>query len=63
MMEVNSDPTTNDNDLQKWEGYDLIKNFYCMPEVPIDYDKLSRARLRYWDKMKQLLHRFAMHVI
>ena len=54
MMEVNLNPATNDNDLQKWEGYDIIKNFYCMPEVPIDFDKLSRARLRYWDMNRHI---------
>ena len=53
MMEVSNDPAF-ENDLQKWEGYDQIKNFYCMPEVPIDFDKLSRARLRYWDMNRHL---------
>ena len=48
MMEVSADPSI-EHELQPWEGYDKIKHFYVMPEVPVDYDKLSRARLRYWD--------------
>jgi hypothetical protein len=41
-------------EVQCWEGYDKIRHFYVMPEVPIDYDKLSRARLKYWDMNKHL---------
>jgi len=48
MMEVSADPSV-EHELQPWEGYDKIKHFYVMPEVPVDYEKLSRARLRYWD--------------
>ena len=53
MVEVSTDPLS-ENDIQKWEGYEQIKNFYCMPEKPIDFDKLSRARLRYWDMNRHL---------
>ena len=53
MMEVSSDPAI-ENDIQRWEGYDQIKNFYCMPEISIDYDNLSRARLRYWDMNRHI---------
>ena len=54
MIEVSTDDPQSENDIQKWEGYEQIKNFYCMPEIPIDYDKLSRARLRYWDMNRHL---------
>ena len=50
MMEVGS----VSEEVQCWEGYDKIRHFYVMPEVPIDYDKLSRARLKYWDMNKHL---------
>ena len=53
MVEVSTDPLS-ENDIQKWEGYEQIKNFYCMPEISIDYDKLSRARLRYWDMNRHI---------
>lgn len=53
MLEVSSDPAV-ENDIQRWEGYDQIKNFYCMPEISVDYDKLSRARLRYWDMNRHI---------
>jgi len=53
MVEVSTDPLS-ENDIQKWEGYEQIRNFYCMPEKPIDFDKLSRARLRYWDMNRHL---------
>jgi hypothetical protein len=53
MVEVSSDPAV-ENDIQRWEGYDQIKNFYCMPEISIDYDKLSRIRLRYWDMNRHI---------
>ena len=48
MMEVGSVT----EEIQSWEGYEKIKHFYVMPEVPVDYDMLSRARLRYWDMNK-----------
>ena len=53
MVEVSTDPLS-ENDIQKWEGYEQIKNFYCMPEKPIDFSKLSRARLRYWDMNRHI---------
>jgi hypothetical protein len=43
MMEVGSVL----DEVQSWEGYDKIKHFFVMPEIPIDNDKLARARLKY----------------
>ena len=54
MLEVGSDGSTISEEVQSWEGYDRIKHFYVMPEVPVDYDKLSRARLKYWDMNRHL---------
>jgi hypothetical protein len=50
MMEVGS----VSEEVQSWEGYEKIKHFFVMPEVPIDYDKLARARLKYWDMNKHI---------
>jgi hypothetical protein len=53
MTEVSTDPSI-ENDIQKWEGYDQIKSFYCMPEVSVDYDKLSFMRERYWKSNRHI---------
>jgi hypothetical protein len=57
MMEVDSSSTSGSSisdEVQSWEGYDRIKHFYVMPEVQVDCDKLSRARLKYWDMSRHL---------
>jgi hypothetical protein len=56
MIEVDSSTSgsTISDEVQSWEGYDRIKHFYVMPEVHVDYDKLSRARLKFWDMSRHL---------
>ena len=56
MIEVDSSTSgsTISDEVQSWEGYDRIKHFYVMPEVQVDCDKLSRARLKFWDMSRHL---------
>ena len=53
MKEVTS-CTSVEQKVQAWEGYDQIKKFFVMPEVPIDFNKLSRDRLQYWDSYRHV---------